>query len=77
MAVEPDAQQFAEVGALAGRDGDGPVVMLNLNRYSDREAYARYGSVALAVLERVGGRILWQAESKLTVIGDESDRYGT
>jgi uncharacterized protein (DUF1330 family) len=75
MPVEPDAQQFAEVAALAGGDADGPVVMLNLNRYRDREAYMRYGEVASAVLARVGGRILWHTDAKLTVIGDESDRY--
>jgi uncharacterized protein (DUF1330 family) len=75
MPVEPDAQQLAEVVALASADGDGPVVMLNLNRYGDREAYGRYGEVALAVLERVGGRILWQADCKQTVIGDASDEY--
>jgi uncharacterized protein (DUF1330 family) len=75
MPVEPDAQQLADVVALAGADGDGPVVMLNLNRYRDRQAYERYGVVALEVLERVGGRILWQAEAKATVIGDDSDRY--
>ena len=49
--------------------------MLNLNRYRDREAYMRYGEVAAAVLERVGGRILWHTEAQLTVIGDDSDRY--
>jgi uncharacterized protein (DUF1330 family) len=71
MPVEPDADQIA---ALA-EAGEGPVVMLNLNRYRDREAYAQYGVVALEVLQRVGGRILWQAEANLTVIGDDSDRY--
>jgi uncharacterized protein (DUF1330 family) len=50
-------------------------VMLNLNRYRDREEYLRYGEVALAVLERVGGHILWQADCRQTVIGDDSDRY--
>jgi uncharacterized protein (DUF1330 family) len=39
MAIEPDQQQFADVAAIAGADGDGPVVMLNLNRYRDRAAY--------------------------------------
>jgi uncharacterized protein (DUF1330 family) len=72
MPVEPDAEQIA---ALQGADADEPVVMLNLNRYRDREAYARYGVVALEALERVGGRILWQAEAHATVIGDDSDRY--
>jgi uncharacterized protein (DUF1330 family) len=75
MAVEPDAQQLADITALAGADGDGPVVMLNLNRYRDREEYFRYGAVALTVLERVGGHILWQADCRQTVIGDDSDRY--
>jgi uncharacterized protein (DUF1330 family) len=75
MAVEPDAQQLADIAALAGADGDGPVVMLNLNRYRDREEYFRYGAVALAVLERVGGHILWQGDCRQTVIGDDSDRY--
>lgn len=58
MPVEPDEQQFADVAALVGSDADGPVVMLNLNGYRDREAYMRYGEVASAVLARVGGRIL-------------------
>ena len=39
MAIEPDAQQIAEVTALAGAESDGPVVMLNLNRYRERAAY--------------------------------------
>jgi uncharacterized protein (DUF1330 family) len=93
MPIEPDEQQFAELAAIAGGEADGPVVMLNLNRYHERahyegvvpggepsdvsgyEAYMRYGVVAGAVLARLGGNILWHAESKRTVIGDESDRY--
>ena len=93
MPIEPDERQFAEIAGLAGGEADGPVVMLNLNRYreraeyegevpgglstdvSGREAYIRYAVVAIAVLARVGGRILWQAESKLTVVGDDTDRY--
>jgi uncharacterized protein (DUF1330 family) len=42
---------------------------------SGREAYLRYAAVAIAVLARLGGRLLWQAESKLTVVGDDTDRY--
>lgn len=72
MAVEPDAGQVAEIAARAGGDGDGPVVMLNLNRYRDRNAYLRYGEVAAAVLERVGGRILWHADADLTVTRNKS-----
>ena len=72
MAVEPDAEQFAELSAIAGGPDDGPVVMLNLNRYRDREAYARYGAVAAAVLERLGGRVLWHAAVNGSVVGDDS-----
>jgi uncharacterized protein (DUF1330 family) len=42
---------------------------------SGREAYERYAAVAIAVLTRVGGKVLWLAESKMTVVGDDSDRY--
>jgi uncharacterized protein (DUF1330 family) len=73
MAVEPDAEQFAAVAAVAGGDRGGPVVIVKLN--PNREAYMRYGEVASAVLERVGGRILWYTEAKSTVIGDDSDSY--
>jgi uncharacterized protein (DUF1330 family) len=93
MPIEPDEQQIAALAGLAGTERDGPVVMLNLNRYRERaqydgevpgglaadvpgrEAYGRYAVVALAVLVRLGGRVLWQAGSDLTVVGDETDRY--
>jgi uncharacterized protein (DUF1330 family) len=75
MAVEPNEEQFARVAKHAAGAADGPVVMLNLNRYRDRDAYMRYGVVAAAVLERVGGRILWHTDARMTVIGDDADRY--
>ena len=77
MPIEPDQQQMAEVVARAGAEGDGPLVMLNLNRYvpGGHEAYLRYGEVATRVLERVGGRLLWYTDAAETVIGDDGDRY--
>lgn len=91
MAIEPDADQIAELSAGAGGPDDGPLVMLNLNRYreradygaetgeteglSGRDAYARYAAVALATLGRLGGKILWHADAQQTVVGDESDAY--
>jgi uncharacterized protein (DUF1330 family) len=93
MPIEPDEKQFAEIAGLAGAPADGPIVMLNLNRYRERaqyegdvpagldgdvsghEAYLRYGMVAIAALARVGGAVLWQADAKLTAVGDETDRY--
>jgi uncharacterized protein (DUF1330 family) len=49
--------------------------MLNLNRYRDPAAYARYGEVAQHVLDRVGGRILWHAPVNGTVIGEGEERF--
>ena len=39
MPIEPTEDQLTEIGALAGAPDDGPVVMLNLNRYRDVAAY--------------------------------------
>ena len=75
MPVEPDQQQLSALAALAAEGGDGPVVMLNLNRYRDRSEYERYGEVALAVLARLGGKVLWHTQAKQTVIGDDSDQW--
>ena len=84
--VSPDLDRLAE---LAASDNPAPVVMLNLNRYrefaaypdgrdadvSGREAYLRYGIVARAAIEFVGGKILWSADAGEVVIGCEHDGY--
>jgi uncharacterized protein (DUF1330 family) len=75
MPVEPDQEQLEEIRAIATDPEDGPLVMLNLHRYKDRDAYARYGAVATKVLDRVGGRILWHAPVQGTTVGDDSDLY--
>jgi uncharacterized protein (DUF1330 family) len=75
MAVEPDERQLDEVRAVAGSADDGPVVMLNLHRYRDRASYGRYAAVAVEVLRRVGGRILWYSEAQATVIGGDGETY--
>lgn len=84
---EPSPEQLA---ALAAHDPDGPIVALNLNRYreraayppgtpdadvSGREAYLRYGIVALQAIHATGGRILWATEGRHVTIGDDGDRY--
>jgi uncharacterized protein (DUF1330 family) len=92
VAVNPTREQLEAMQAIAAGD-DGPLVMLNLNRYreraayadeppggapadvSGREAYERYAAVALDVLARVGGEVLWQAFATLTVIGDDGERW--
>jgi uncharacterized protein (DUF1330 family) len=75
MPVEPTPEQVVEMQAIAGGPDDGPLVMLNLNRYRDPAAYARYGEVAQRVLDRVGGRILWHAPVGGTVIGEGEERF--
>lgn len=80
----------ALLAALGARPDDGPLVALNLNRYrararypgatpdadvSGREAYLRYGIVALPAILSVGGRILWAADAEELAIGCEHDRY--
>jgi uncharacterized protein (DUF1330 family) len=75
MPVEPNPEQIAELQTIAEGPDDGPLVMLNLNRYRDPAAYARYGEVAQRVLERVGGRILWHAPVTGTVIGEGEERF--
>jgi uncharacterized protein (DUF1330 family) len=75
MPVEPTPDQVAEIQAVAQGPEDGPLVMLNLNRYRDPAAYARYGEVAQRVLERVGGRILWHAPVDGTVVGEGEERF--
>ena len=72
--IDPTRRQVEELAAL-GAENPGPIVMLNLNRYRDRAAYERYGRAALPVLERVGGRVLWRADARQTVIGEETDRF--
>jgi uncharacterized protein (DUF1330 family) len=71
--VDPTDEQLR---AVVAHPGEGPVVMLNLNRYRDRDAYLQeYGLVALGAIESVGGRILWQSEVEQVVIGDDGDQY--
>src|SRR5919199_242323 len=40
MAINPTREQIEAVAQIAGTDSGGPLVMLNLNRYRERAAYA-------------------------------------
>ncbi len=70
MPIEPSQQQLETIIARAGED-DSPIVMLNLNRYADREEYMRYGAVATGMLDRLGAKVLWHADAGETFIGTE------
>ena len=72
LPIEPTDAQIQDV-LHDGRET--PVVMINLNKYLDRDRYLQYGVVALAAVESVGGRVLWQSAVEQTVIGDQRDQY--
>lgn len=74
MPIEPTQEQLEALAARAAED-DSPIVMLNLNRYRDRDEYMKYGAVAVGMLERIGGKVLWAAEAADTFIGTGDDDY--
>ncbi|MDG2114627.1 MAG: hypothetical protein P8N02_18710, partial [Actinomycetota bacterium] len=61
--------------------GDRPVVMLNLNQYTDAagfpdgDAYLDYMRCLHHSVEAGGGKVLWQSASEGQVIGCEHDAY--
>lgn len=86
----PAPEQIAAYIAPIGDGSDGPVVMLNLNKYrevaeyedgrdvggrSGREVYNDYGAVAVQGLAAVGAKILWATEASAPLIGCEHDAY--
>ncbi|WP_421120791.1 DUF1330 domain-containing protein [Aquihabitans daechungensis] len=86
----PEDGQLAAYVAPVGDGTDGPVVMLNLNKYraraayadgrdtggrSGREVYLDYGIVAQQGLTAVGAKILWATEATAPLIGCEHDAY--
>ena len=86
----PEPEQVAAYAGPIGDGTDGPVVMLNLNKYRERAAYADgrdtggrsgrevyldYGVVATQALAAVGARILWATDATTPLIGCEHDAY--
>jgi uncharacterized protein (DUF1330 family) len=85
MAIAPTKDQ---IQALLDSDLDAPVVMLNLLKFAERssgengdgggsgrDSYARYGDRVRSMLEKVGGRILWQGRGDSVVIGGDADDW--
>jgi uncharacterized protein (DUF1330 family) len=85
MAIHPTAEQ---IQALVDGPADSPVVMLNLLKFADqaagggddagmsgRESYGKYGDGVRALLEKTGGRILWQGRADSVVIGGDADDW--
>lgn len=82
--IDPTKQTFA---AFRENDRPGPIHMLNLVRlraeavYPDgrrttgAEAYAAYGRESGPVFARLGGRIAWQGQFELMLIGSQEERW--
>jgi hypothetical protein len=62
---------------IAHNNTDGPVFMLNLNKYTpeagypDGQLYADYMSVLATLLTQVAGRILWRTRVLGQVVGSQ------
>src|SRR5262245_13603194 len=82
--IDPTKEIFAQ---FRDNNREGPIHMLNLVRlraqaaYPDgrkatgAEAYAAYGRESGPVFERLGGRIVWQGQFELMLIGPQEERW--
>lgn len=72
--MEPTKDQLAKLAAAS----KGPVVMLNLVKYSagGKDAYLRYSKGFVPLLKQCGGTILWAGEVNGVAIGsDQGDDW--
>jgi len=85
MPIGPTKEQ---IQTLLDSDLEAPVVMLNLLKFAERaggdggdgaqsgrDSYTRYGDRVRSMLEKVGGRILWQGRADSVVIGGDADDW--
>ena len=87
-AVNPTPEQLEAF--LAGAQDDTPVVMINLLRFrqqaayepgagaqpcSGREAYERYSTVALPMIQELGGRVLWYGRGACALIAVPGEQW--
>jgi uncharacterized protein (DUF1330 family) len=82
--IDPTKEVFAQ---FRDNHRDGPIHMLNLVRLNDRaaypdgraasgaEAYAAYGRDSGPVFTRLGGKIVWQGQFELMLIGPADERW--
>src|SRR5260370_17214881 len=78
--INPDPDKFAKLI----KEHSGPIVMLNLLKFRAKapgeegtgaEAYRRYGSRVVKMIEAVGGKVLWSGRPESVLIGDSSDEW--
>jgi hypothetical protein len=72
-----DAEEIAKIKSIAGSENDGPVLMLNLNRYLPEagypggDLYQELIRIIEKVVTDVGGKILWRTSVHGHVVGDQ------
>lgn len=71
----PERPNEAGFADLSGRLEEGPVTMLNLLAFKPdggQERYAEYGAAVLPLLERVGGKVVFQGAAAPALLGEGS-----
>ncbi len=54
----------------------GPVVMVNMLRLRDRQAYKRYSELTMPLIKARGGTVLWAGNGEAVAFGDaQADRW--
>jgi uncharacterized protein (DUF1330 family) len=72
-----NAAEIAVIQGIARGSGDGPVLMINLNKYRpeagypDGPLYADYMAVLGTLLQQVGGKVLWRSAVLGPVVGHQ------
>lgn len=61
---------------IASLPDAGPVVMVNLLQWRDRDAYHRYSALTMPLIKARGGTVLWAGHGKAVALGDPAaDRW--
>ncbi len=74
-AIRPTKEQIHE---LLNAPDEGPVVMLNLLKFKQRDGaseYNKYGSTAVQMVEERGGKVLWMGKVDQTLIGPTDEQW--
>ena len=70
--------ELQRIKAIAGTAADGPIIMLNLNRYKevcefpDGALYSRYMNALEELLHKVGAKALWRANVMGQAAGEQA-----
>jgi uncharacterized protein (DUF1330 family) len=61
---------------IASLPDAGPVVMINLLQWRDRDAYRRYSELTMPLIKARGGTVLWAGHGEAVALGDPgADRW--